>query len=116
MKTGKQNLSTNLLLLSRNQVVAKTERRALKFVQNGSIDIFVVINPHEIFLRGQKGELLHFRLAEKGWKKFALDEIDQDEHVSKTLVASVRIQIVQIRRNSIMFTQNHGLRDGHVWR
>jgi predicted Zn-dependent protease len=76
MKTGKQNLSTNLLLLSRNQVVAETERRALKFVQNGSIDIFFV-NPHEIFLRGQKGELLHFRLAEKGWKKFALDEIDQ---------------------------------------
>ena len=115
MKTGKQNLSTNLLLLSRNQVVAETERRALKFVQNGSIDIFFV-NPHEIFLRGQKGELLHFRLAEKGWKKFALDEIDQDEHVSKTLVASVRIQIVQIRRNSIMFTQNHGLRDGNVRR
>ena len=76
MKTGKQNLSTNLLLLSRNKVVVETERRALKFVQNGSIDIFVV-NPHEIFLRGQKGELLHFRLAEKGWKKFALDEIDQ---------------------------------------
>ena len=98
--------------------MAKTKSDSCEFVKNKWSDVFIVITT-ETFFNGQQ---LHLLSTNDDGKKFIVVNVLPLRNdnapclLVDALVVPVRIQIAQFRRDSIVFTQNHSLRDDHVRR
>jgi len=101
--------------------MAETEGGDGELVQNGRIDFLVVIAT-ETVLEREKSKFLHLFATDEGWKEFVVDDVlplcdhDAPSLLIEPLVAPVRIQSGQLRRNAIVLAEKDRLRDGHVGR
>jgi hypothetical protein len=99
--------------------MAESKSSGSEFVQNGWIDVLVVIVAESI-LKWQQTKVLHFGYTDYDGQPFVVGNV---LHLSnqnapgllvESLVIPKRVQVGELRHKSVVFTHENGVRDSQV--
>lgn len=107
-------------MFSLNEGVAEPECGASEFIQNGWIEIGVVILTGTL-LQWQQTELLHFHSTNNDGQPLVVRDVlhlsgqNSSGLLIETLITPSGIQTGQFSRQSVVFTQENGMGHGQIW-